>query len=310
MSQTCEHHHSAYGLSSAKLSLSIALTFGFVVLECAVGWQAKSLALISDGVHNFTDGFALILSWYGLRAALKPASPQNTFGHQRVSILIALFNSLTLLLSSGYIVYEAIARLRSPEIVQSVPVMLVAGAAIVVNLLIAFWLHQGAHHDVNIRSAYAHMVGDALFSLGVVVAGAIIYKTGWLFADPLIAIIIGVYITRSAWDIAKESVHILLEAAPKGLDVPEMIAAVRAVPGVRDIHDLHVWTIADGMHALSCHLRLEPEFAPEAKRVLREVKEALAHQFAVTHSTIETECEDCPNADLYCTLERRHIHVH
>ncbi|MCX6380887.1 MAG: cation diffusion facilitator family transporter [Armatimonadetes bacterium] len=303
-------HHDAHGLSTTKLSLSILLTFSFVLIECLVGWKVGSLALISDGIHNFTDGVALILSWYGIRAALKPANPRNTFGQQRVSILIALFNSITLLLSSGYIVYEAITRLRNPEPIQSLPMILVASVAVVVNLLVAFWLHRGSLHDINIRSAYVHMIGDALFSVGVVVAGVIIYKTGWLPADPLIAILIGIYIIHSSWGILREATHILLEGAPKGLDVPQMIAAVRAVSGVGDIHDLHVWTISDGMHALSCHLRVEEGYGAEAKQVVCEVKALLALDFEVTHSTIETECDECPNTSLYCSLERRHTHSH
>ncbi len=309
MAHDCGHHHSAHGLSATKLSLSIALTFLFVLIECVVGWQAKSLALISDGVHNFTDGFALILSWYGLRAALKPASSQNTFGLQRAGTLIALFNSLTLILSSAYIIHEAVTRLWQPEPIQSFPMMAVAGIAVVVNLLIASWLHTGAHSDINIRSAYLHMMGDALFSIGVIVAGAIIYKTGWLYADPLIAIVIGGYIAYSSWGILRETVHILLEGTPKGLDVERMLAAVRTVPGVQDIHDLHVWTISDGIHALSCHLRVEEASAPEVKRVVREVKALLDIDFAVSHSTIETECDDCAQATLYCSLETHH-HSH
>ncbi len=310
MARDCGHHHSAHGLSATKLSLSIVITFAFTLIEILVGLHAKSLALVSDGIHNFTDGFALILSWYGIRAALKPASPRNTFGQQRVSILIALFNSLTLLLSSGYIIYEAITRLITPEPIQSLPIIMVASLAVVVNLLVAYWLHRGSHHDINIRSAYVHMIGDALFSIGVIVAGVIIYKTGWLPADPIIAILIGIYIVRSSWGILREATHILLEGAPKGLDVDVMIAALRTIQGVQDIHDLHVWTISDGMHALSCHLRVEEGYAAQTKRVVREVKELLAHEFAVTHSTIETECDECANTSLYCSLERGHTHTH
>jgi cobalt-zinc-cadmium efflux system protein len=293
--------------------LSVGLTFAFVGIEIFAGWRAHSLGLISDGVHNFTDGFSLILSWYALHISQRPANARNTFGYQRAGILAALINAFTLVGSSIVIIYEAVLRLRNPEPVESGTMMVVAVVAVGINSLIAWWLHKDAHHDMNMRGAYLHMVGDALFSVGVIVAGAVIRYTGWLMADPLIAVLIGGYIGYSSLALLRDSAHILMEGTPKEIDVEQMLAAMRAIEGVENVHHLHVWTLAEGHIALSCHIRLQAEAEVLPRQIVQSMKAMLAIDFSVHHSTIETECEACNSSTLYCNPDREHFdcnHAH
>jgi cobalt-zinc-cadmium efflux system protein len=310
---TCSHH-SAAGMSEIKLKLSMLLTFSFVVIEMIAGTRANSLALVSDAGHNFTDGLALALSWYALWVARKPATPTRTYGYHRVGILTALFNAVTLLVIAVFIFIEAFQLFRHPAAVASLPMMAVASIGLLMNTAIAVGIRGEAAHNVNMRSAFIHMAGDALASLGVVLAGLCIHYTGWLYADPLVSVLIGLFIVYSSWGIVVETLNVLLEGTPRGLDVHAMASAMAAVPGVMDVHDLHVWTIADGMNALSCHLRVDETDMRITARVVQEVKSVLIADYAVGHATIETECSGCNSLELYCRLgihgDHNHNHDH
>jgi cobalt-zinc-cadmium efflux system protein len=298
-------------MSETKLKLSLLLTLSFVVIEAGVGMRAGSLALLSDAGHNFTDALALALSWYAIWIAGKPATPSKTYGYHRVGILTALFNALTLIVIAVFIFSEAWQAFAHPHGVSSVPMMIVASIAFVMNTVIALALRSEAAHDVNMRSAFIHMAGDALSSLGVIAAGAVIHFTGWVYADPLVSVLIGLFIVYSSWGIVRETVNVLLEGTPRGLDIGDMAQAMQAVPGVTDVHDLHVWTIGDGMNALSCHLRVcEPDL-PRTAGVVSAVKNLLATRYNVRHSTIETECGGCESSELYCRMDKSgHSHSH
>jgi cobalt-zinc-cadmium efflux system protein len=299
------NHHNAGGMSEQRLKLSLTMTLGFVALEAAAGMQAHSLALLSDAGHNFTDAFALMLSWYALWIARKPATPGKTYGYHRVGILTALFNAMTLLVIAALIIAEAIHLFAHPEPVQSGPMIGVALVAVVLNTVIAMWLHGGSHGSLNIRSAYIHMLGDAISSAGVVAAGIAIRFTGWAYADTLVSVLIAVFIVYTSWGIVREAVNVLLEGTPRGLDMKRLVSEMQTVPGVEDVHDLHVWTIGDGMNTLSCHLRVNSSDVASAATVVREVKEMLATQYAMRHSTIETECLGCNTSEIYCQMEAR-----
>ena len=295
-------------MSEGKLRLSLILTLVFVGVETVAGIGAHSLALLSDAGHNFTDAFALLLSWYALRVARKPATAGKTYGYHRVGILTALFNAITLLVIAVLICVEAYRLFIHPEPVQSGPMIGVALVAVVLNTVIAVWLHGASHNSLNMRSAFIHMLGDALSSAAVVVAGVAIHFTSWPYADPIVSVLIAVFIVYTSIGIVREAMNILLEGAPSGLDMQRLLAAMHSIPGVQDVHDLHVWTIGDGMNALSCHLRVSEADAVRSSSVVREVKEMLAATYSMRHSTIETECDGCHTSDVYCQMEA-HSHA-
>ncbi len=296
-------HHSAAGMSENKLRLSLLLTLAFVVVEMTAGWKSGSLALLSDAGHNFTDALALGLSWYAIWIARKPASSTRTFGYHRVGILTALFNALTLIGIAVFIFVEAWQLFAHPHAISSAPMMLVAALAFALNTGIAIGIRGEAAHNVNMRSAFIHMAGDALSSLGVLAAGIAIHFTGWVYADPLVSTFIGLFIIYSSWGIVQETVNVLLEGTPRGLNLDALARGVRSVPGVIDLHDLHVWTVGDGMNALSCHLRVREQEMPQAAQVVQVVKNLLASEYNVQHSTIETECGDaCHTEELFCRM--------
>lgn len=302
------HHAQATG---SRLKLALALTAAFVVLEFAVGLWANSLALLADAGHNLTDALALMFSWYAVWIAAKPANPGKTYGYHRVGILAALANASTLIVVAGWIIFEAITRLRAPQMPQSEAMIGVAVVAIGLNAFVALSLHDDGRSDVNIRGAYIHMAGDAVSSLGVVIAGVLVTMLHWAAADPLISLAIAGIIFWSSLGIIRETVNILLEGSPRGLDVDTMVSTVKALQGVQDIHDLHVWTISSGLHALSCHLVIRDEMAGSAAAIVHRVTELLHDRFEIGHTTIQTECLSCEANRTFCALEHvGHEHAH
>ena len=290
------------------MAASVALMLLFVGGELACGLFSRSLALLSDAGHNFADVLALLLSWYGWRAARWPSSASRTYGYHRVGILTALANAAALVVIALLIVFESAQRLRHPQPVAGKIVIVVACAGVAVNGLVALWLHAGAKDDLNVRSAYLHMVGDALSAVGVVIAGIIVAATGNPLADPIVSILIGVMILYSSWGILRESVNVLLEGVPAGLDMRAVENAITSIPGVRAAHDLHVWTLGAGVVACSCHVVVAEQSIRDAQEVIRTINEELAHRFHINHTTVQVEVEGC-HVDLYCTV-RPHDHDH
>ena len=247
------HSHSTVGAEGGpRMGLAIVLTLAFVVGEAVAGLYAHSLALLSDAAHNFSDALALIFSWYALRIAQRPADADRTYGWHRVGILAALANSVSLVAMALFIFYEAVRRLLDSEPVQNGPMIVVALVAVVLNVVISLWLRHGAEHDLNLRSAYLHMLGDAVSSAGVVVAGIVIALTGARIVDPIVSILIGALILWRSWGILKEWVQVLLEAALEDLDMAVVERAIQDTSEVIGLHDLHVWTISSGIIACSC----------------------------------------------------------
>lgn len=296
-------HGHGVGTTGRRLILSIIVTAAFVVSETIAGYFAHSLALLSDAGHNFSDALALVFSWYGIWMAQKPSTAKRTFGHHRVGILAALINSVSLVVIALLIFWEAIFRLRHPEPVHSTPMIIVALVAVLMNTLISLWLRNAARKDLNVRSAYLHMLGDAVSAAGVVAAGVIVAFTGASIADPLVSILIGVLILWSSWSILKESVNVLLEGIPKGLNMEAVELAISGVAGVEAVHDLHVWTVGSGIIACSCHITVEEQSVRSGQNVLRAVADELEHDFGITHTTIQVEAEGCEENDMYCLLK-------
>ena len=303
------HSHGA-AISSNKMWFVTAITFAFCLGEALVGYKSNSLALMADAGHNFADALALALSAFALWVATKPADSKRTFGYHRVGILAALVNAVGLVVMAVVIFWEAIQRLQTPEQVQSGPMIWVALLAIVLNSGIAWWLASAAKEDLNIRSAYLHMLGDAAASLGVVIAGIIIALTSWFIADPIVSIIFALLVLWSSWSIFTESVQMLLEGTPVGMELNKVESAIRNVDGVLDVHDLHIWTISSGLIACSCHILVADQSVSGGQKILKEVAHELEHDFKISHMTIQIEVEDCGGHDHAVVSNHGHGHKH
>ena len=305
------HSHGA-GISSNKMWFATAITFAFCLGEALVGYKSNSLALMADAGHNFADALALALSAFAIWVATKPADSKRTFGYHRVGILAALINAVGLVVMAIVIFWEAIQRLQNPEHVQSTPMIWMALLAIILNSGIAWWLASAAKEDLNIRSAYLHMLGDAAASLGVVIAGIIIAFTSLFIADPIVSIIFALLVLWSSWSIFTESIQMLLEGIPVGMELNKVESAIRNVSGVLDMHDLHVWTVSSGLIACTCHILVAEQNVSTAQKIQAEVAHELEHDFKISHSTIQIEVEDCGAHD-HTTLtndEHEHKHTH
>ncbi len=290
------------GKHASRLALALVITLAFVAVEAAAGWYANSLALLSDAGHNLTDVFALALSWVAIRLSQRPSSAQHTYGFHRAGILAALVNSLTLVLMSCWIFYEAFQRLVAPPEVQPVIIVVVGVLALVVNLVTALMIRRGSEHDLNVRSAFVHLMGDVFSTAGAILAGGIMLFTDWYWLDPMVSILIGGLIMWSAWKILRETVDILLESTPRDVDVERLVADMRAVQGVRGVHDLHVWSINQSLRTLSAHIVTDDQAISAGVRLQRGLNELLAHQYGIAHATLQLECADCAPNCIYDAL--------
>jgi cobalt-zinc-cadmium efflux system protein len=314
MAAHAHHQHGASsGVSPGTMRMAVGVTIAFVAAEAIAGWIGHSLALLSDAGHNLADVATLGLSWYALAAARKPSHHRMTYGYHRVAVIAALVNGLSLVAVALWIVWEAVGRLRAPEPVNSTLMIVVALAAIGVNAAIGARLHSGARHDMNIRSAYLHQVGDAISALGVAIAGVIVALTGSLLADPLVSLVIAAFILWSSYGVIRESATVLLEGTPPGTDMPAVVDAIKNVSGVLDVHDLHVWMVGPGVIACSCHIVVAEQSVREGQQVMRAVVHDIESRFHITHTTIQVEVEGCEPTDMYCVRELasvRHAHRH
>jgi cobalt-zinc-cadmium efflux system protein len=295
------------------MGAAIAITLLFVAGETVAAIMTRSLALYSDAGHNFADALALGFSWYAMWIAGKPSDPQRTYGYHRVAILAALVNALALVVIALGIFFAAAQRLRAPQPIPGGLMAVVALVAIAVNGVVAAWLHHDAGNDVNVRSAYLHMLGDAASAAGVVIAGLLIMLTGHYIADPIASILIGALILYSSWGILKETVNVLLEGSPAGLNMRALESTINGVQGVLNVHDLHVWTVGPGIVACSCHVVLAEQSLQSGQCILRHVVSELEHHYSINHTTVQIEVEGCEPNHTYCRMEpghgaRRHHH--
>ena len=281
-----------------RLRTALAVTAVFLVVEVVGGLLANSLALLADAGHMLTDVAALALSLFVAWFSRQPASPQKTYGYLRWEVLAAFLNGATLLLISAWIVWEAIARLRAPEPLQSGLMLIVAVAGLLVNVVAARILHSSGETSLNVRAAYLHVLGDLLGSVGTVAAAVIIRWTGWLAADPIASLIMALLILRGAWGIVRESVDILLEATPSHISLGSVRTQLEAIPGIESVHDVHVWTITSGLIAMSAHAIVrEPD---RHQHVLEHVHDAM-RLFGIDHVTVQLE-----RREMY--ERERHLH--
>jgi cobalt-zinc-cadmium efflux system protein len=295
------HDESHHPRKARYLKWALVITIGFVVAEVIGGLHAHSLALLSDAGHNFTDALAIMLAALALYFQAKPANEVKTYGYHRAGVLAAFVNALTMLLLSAYIFYESWERLRSPQPVNEVTMIVIAAAGIGVNVLIMRWMARD-RDDLNIRAAYLHMLGDALGSVAIIIGAVAIRLTGWYWVDPVLSIFIGALIVWAAWAIVKESLNILLEGLPGGMKLEAVVEAIRGVDGVIDVHDLHVWSLGSSTHALSCHVQIEDVPPSASDSILARINAVLCERFHIHHTTIQFEHASCAVSESGCAI--------
>jgi len=294
---TTSHEHGRRG-NEAKLKWALVLTSIYLIAEAAAGFLTNSLALLADAAHMFTDVAALAISLIAMRIASRPADARRTYGYYRFEILAAAINAVVLFLVAGYILYEAYRRFASPPEVQSGAMLIVAIVGLFVNLLSMRILRTGSKESLNLKGAYLEVWSDALGSVGVIAAALIIRFTSWPQADPLIAVLIGLWVLPRTWTLLSESVNVLLEGVPEGVNLAEVERELRSVPGVIGVHDLHVWSITSGKNSLTAHLGLAPQ--ADADGVLQQATALVARRFGISHTTIQTDANSDPCRDRDC----------
>jgi len=290
------------------LRLALGCTLAYIVLLVAAGLRAHSLALLSEAGHNISDFFALLLSWLAAYLSERPATSTKTYGWRRAGVLAAFVNAITLIVVAGLIFYSAIERLYNPVPVQAGLMMWVAGAGVLLNGTITLMLLRGGR-DLNLRSVIVHEVGDTLSTAAVIAGGWAIAATGHSWIDPALSIGISAMIVWSSAGIVRESLNILLEGAPSSVEMATIDAELRAVPGVLDVHDLHIWSIGSDTHALSSHITIADIPPSASNAILDELRKMLASRHHIHHTTIQFESAVCELAD-GCILPVRHEHHH
>ena len=294
-------HRHAHAQTGKVLQWSLVATLLFVVIELIAGLRAGSLALISDAGHNFTDALSLVLAAIGLYLQSRPADSVKTYGYHRAGVLTAFVNALTLVGISVFIFYEAWRRFLNPEPVQEWTMFWVALAAIALNGGVMWGLHRDKDHDLNIRAAFMHMLGDAVSSMAIVLGAVIIHFTKWTVIDPALSVLIGAFIIWTAWDIIKESLNVLLEGLPRGMELSEVTSALMGLEGVIDVHDLHIWSLGSSAHALSCHVLIQDMPPSESNSILDRINQLLC-KFDIHHTTIQFEHTKCALSESPCSL--------
>lgn len=277
----------AAGRHKKRLAAALALTTTFMVVEVIGGLWTGSLALLADAAHMLTDAGGLTLALISVRFAERPATPQKTYGFVRMEVLSALANAVVLLLLTIYILYEAYQRFLSPPDILGGPMLAVAVAGLVVNLISMRLLSAGSSESLNVRGAYFEVLADMLGSLGVLLAAATVMLTGWTLADPIIGAAIGLFIVPRTWTLLKQAIHILMEGTPPEVDISLLKRKLLDIPGVTAVHDLHVWTITSGVDAMSCHLVVVD--MAKRREVLIAAKDAMKTTFEIAHTTIQIE---------------------
>lgn len=283
------HHHGPASYNRA-FGAGIALNIGFVLIESFYGWQAHSLALLADAGHNLSDVLGLILAWGAIWMSRLRPDDRHTYGWQRASIMAALINALILLFAMGSMAWEAIHRFSDPALIQGQTVMLVAATGVLVNGVTAWLFVSGSEGDINIRGAFMHMAGDALVSLGVVVAGGVYLYTGWTWLDPLLSLVIAALVIAGTWSLFSHSLHLAFDGVPHSVELPAVREHLAALPGVSEVHDLHVWAMGSSETALTAHLVMPSGHPGDV--FIAKVVEDLHDEFDIDHATLQIELGD------------------
>lgn len=283
--------------SLQRLKIALVLTAVYMIAEAVGGYLTNSLALIADAGHMLTDVAALSLTLGAIWFAARPATEEKTYGYYRIEILAALLNGLALLLISVWVIYEAYERWQTPPEVKGFDMMLVACGGLVVNLVAAWLLHSDHKHDLNMRGAWLHVMGDALGSVTAIVAGLLIVWFNWTWADAACSVLISIIIIFGSWNLMRESINILLEGTPRHIDISAVEKTIMQTPGVNGVHDLHVWTITSGMEALSAHVRCDGKTSPN--ELLKSIRGRLHDELGIDHLTIQMETPEFEDEDVH-----------
>ncbi|NIK79647.1 cobalt-zinc-cadmium efflux system protein [Paenibacillus castaneae] len=296
------HHHGPN--NKAGLLIALIITGGIMFLEFAGGLLTHSLALLADSGHMLSDTAALALSLAAMWFAVRASSPKRTYGFHRFEVLAALLNGITLFVIAAFIIAEAIKRFGEPPVVASGTMMIIAIIGLLTNLASAWFLMRNGDvkDNLNVRSAYLHVIGDAIGSVGAIIAGLLMSLFSWYMADPIISVVVALLILRSAWGIIQSTVHILMEGTPASVNVEQVTTALLHIQGVKEVHDLHVWTITSGLHSLSSHLIVEDE--ADCQTILQEAIQLIADKFHIEHTTLQIEKSQLQLLCLRCRVHQ------
>jgi cobalt-zinc-cadmium efflux system protein len=289
--------------SYRRLKFTLAIVLVIMVVEVIGGIFSSSLALLGDAGHMLVDALALGLSLFAMTVARRPATATKTFGYHRFEILAALANGTILVLVSAYIFYEAYRRFLEPPVVKTPLMLTIAIIGLFANLGGVLLLNKASHRSLNIKAAFWHIIGDTISSVGVIIAGVVILFTGWYVADAIVAVVIGIIILWGAVRIVGESADVLLEAVPKHVETSQVIDFIRSIPGVNEVHDIHIWTITSSIYALSAHLIIDDQMVSKSVDIVRMVRQELAKRYNISHTTLQLECESCPTG-IVCEIDR------
>ena len=290
-----EHEHNHQHRLQRKFRFAILLTTFVLGIEIVGGILSNSLALLSDAAHVFSDSLSLIMSWLAIYLSTRPATSSRTYGYHRAEVFAAFINGVSLVAISAWIFYEAVHRFMDPEPVKSKEMLVVAIIGFIANMAIVWLFHGEGHKSLNVRSAVLHVIGDALASVGVIVGGAVMYWTGWFVVDPILSCGIGIVILIGAFRVTKEAVHILLEASPKHADAHKVAACINAIGSVKDVHDMHIWSLCSNYLALSTHVSIVEDASRSSHELRQEINDKLQTQFGIFHTTIQIEQVGCPH---------------
>ncbi|MFP5213634.1 MAG: cation diffusion facilitator family transporter [Acidobacteriota bacterium] len=296
------HHHHVHDTSGSRLLMTLALNFIIPVAQIIGGIKANSMALISDATHNFSDFTAVLIAYIANRIAKRGASADNTFGYRRVEILAAVLNVGILLLASAFIIYAAIQRIYHPEAVFGRLVALIAGIGVIGNGLSAWLLHKDASHNLNVRGAFLHMLGDLFTSVVVVLNGIVLIYKPWYWIDPALSVLIVIFIARNCWTILKEATAILMNSTPATIDIHEVKAFLERIPGIVGAHYLHAWNLCSSSIGFSCHIVVPDQRLSEIDALSEKIRGQLYHAFKIDHPVLQFETVACGDGGTFCEM--------
>lgn len=292
MSSNHSHHHHSE-TSTVRLVITIILNFVITIAEIIGGIVSGSLSLISDALHNFSDGIAVIISYIAIRYNKKPKDYQFTFGYKRAEILAAVFNSAVLIGISIYLFFEAYERFTEPQPIEGGLMIIVASIGLAANIIGALLLRSGASSNINIRSAYLHLFSDAISSLAVITGGIFIYFYEIYWIDPILTVLISIYIIKESYLIVRDSIQVLMMAAPQNISIDKLETEITKIEGVKNIHHVHLWSINDRDNYFEAHIEVENILVSETEIIIEKIEKMLSEKFKINHVTIQVECDKC-----------------